>query len=347
MQELLDQIRDQYQRKLPFVCYRKPGAVQLSAYFQHDATLFHADFNTAGFIFAPFDGIPILLPASQCTIVHAAFSPVPIRSMRQRENREGQAAFENLVSLAVASINEGRFDKVVLSRVEIVAIKDFDIADGLLQLASAYPTAFAYCFYHPGIGIWIGATPEKLLKVETGRFETVALAGTQRYDDTAPATWEDKERQEQQFVTDFIMENLENVTTDIAFSDPYTHRAGNLLHLKTDISGTLRQASDVSQLIGILHPTPAVCGLPKEPARAFILRHEGYDRSFYSGYLGELYADFYPGQQLTDLFVNLRCAEIRGETARVYAGCGITAQSNPAAEFTETVHKTMTIKTIL
>lgn len=348
MQEFFDRIRAQFSSDLPFACYHKPNAGKVTAYLQFDAALHQAKFDDAGFVLAPFFGAPVLLPQRQCDILQADWSaPDVAYSGASIEGPQDGSDFEQLVAKGIRAIGLGQFQKVVLSRKESVTLVDFDPVAAFARLALAYPTAFSYCFFHPKIGLWLGATPEKLLTVRTDKFETVALAGTQKFEGDPVVSWAQKEQQEQQFVTDFIMENLESVTTDIAFSDPYTYKAGNLLHLKTDISGTLSDASSVRHLIELLHPTPAVCGLPKEAAREFILDNEGYDRKYYSGYLGELHADFHSADTHTDLFVNLRCMEVVGGTAQIYVGCGITKDSDPEKEFIETVNKAMTIKKIL
>lgn len=348
MQHFLDRLRKQIADGLPLVCYHKPDATHVTAYFQADAQLHQANFDTPGFIIAPFTGKPIILPESRCDIATEDWSAGSLSATDSvLESSSDGSAFEQLVAQAIAAIAQGKFQKVVLSRKESVTLLDFDAVATFVKMASTYPTAFTYCFFHPQIGLWLGATPEKLLSVKSNRFETVALAGTQKSQGDQAITWAEKERQEQQFVTDFIMENLESVTTDIAFSDPYTYKAGNLLHLKTDISGTLAEHSSVRHLIEILHPTPAVCGLPKNAAREFILDHEGYDRKYYSGYLGELYASADRAEVQTNLFVNLRCMEVIGDTAQIYVGCGITKDSDPKKEFIETVHKSMTIKKIV
>ena len=98
----------------------------------------------------------------------------------------------------------------------------------------------------------------------------------------------------------------------------------------------------MKNLLNTLHPTPAVCGLPKEAAKSFILRNENYDRTFYTGFLGEININL-----VTDLFVNLRCVEIEEGFAKVYVGGGITEESIPEKEWLETHFKTTTIKSIL
>lgn len=98
----------------------------------------------------------------------------------------------------------------------------------------------------------------------------------------------------------------------------------------------------MEKLINALHPTPAVCGLPKAVAEAFILQNENYDRSYYSGYLGELNLN-----ERTSLFVNLRCVELENNLASIYVGGGITADSIPENEWEETVSKAEVMKKVL
>lgn len=175
----------------------------------------------------------------------------------------------------------------------------------------------------------------------------MALAGTQLFNEEKEAVWETKEREEQQFVTDYILSELHGHVDNILTTEPYTFRAGNIVHIKTDISATLKGYESLEDIINTLHPTPAVCGLPKADAKAFLLEHEGYNREFYSGYLGEINTDLATGQPKTDLFVNLRCMKIDDAIANLYIGCGITKDSNPEKEFFETVNKSMTMRKVL
>lgn len=351
MATIYDKAQNHLSNRLPFVLYNKPNNGHLVGLFQKDTALYTANqFTESGFVFAPFNGTPIvLIPENQSEVLienwtadgNAMEVSIP------DSDHQGQIAFENLVSKGIEAIHKNEFQKVVLSRTETVNLSHFDAMATFKKLLNNYPAAFTYCFFHPEVGMWFGASPEQLLKVNSNKFETIALAGTQKFEGNENVNWENKEQEEQRFVTDFILENLENVTSDMAFSNPYTYRAGNLLHIKTDISGTLHEDSNVKQLLDILHPTPAVCGLPKEKARDFILEHEGYDRRFYSGYLGEFDVDFHSEQRITDLFVNLRCMEIKGDSAVLYIGCGVTKDSDPHKEYIETVNKSMTIKKIL
>jgi isochorismate synthase len=194
----------------------------------------------------------------------------------------------------------------------------------------------------------LGATPEQLLKANKDEIKTVALAGTQVFDGTENVVWETKEKEEQQFVTDFITNNLKDYASEVSVSAPYTAKAGNILHIKTDITAKLKDKKDLKNVIQTLHPTPAVCGLPKEATKSFIITNEGYNRDYYSGFLGELNIDLatFRAEQ-SDLFVNLRCMKIVGNFAELFIGCGITSESNPEKEFLETVNKSMTMKKVL
>ena len=347
MRYFFQKVKFQLDEKLPFVIYRKPDSDRVEGLLQKNDSLFQTEeFTEKGFIMTSFDGNEkILIPEKQSEIITANHikqtetnSVLPAKTFTLHAKND----FESLVQKGINAINDKDFNKVVLSRTEILELSEFDTIAIFEKLINTYPSAFCYCFFHPKTGFWFGATPEKLLQVENNKFQTMALAGTQQFNDIEQVVWKNKEKEEQQFVTDFILENLESVTSDIAISNPYTYRAGNLLHIKTDIEGSIDEDSTLKKVLDILHPTPAVCGLPKLAAKEFILENEGYNRSFYSGFLGELNLD-----GLTDLYVNLRCMEIKEQRAHLYMGCGITKDSIPEKEFEETVNKSMTMKKIL
>jgi isochorismate synthase len=119
--------------------------------------------------------------------------------------------------------------------------------------------------------------------------------------------------------------------------------AGSLVHLKTIISGEVHSIENTKNIIQNLHPTPAVCGFPKEKALQFISENENYERKFYAGYLGLWNEE----EASANLFVNLRCLEVEENKINIYVGCGITGESNPEKEFFETEHKSQIIKSIL
>ena len=143
-------------------------------------------------------------------------------------------------------------------------------------------------------------------------------------------------------VTDYLVAQLQPFCERLKLTGPHTQQAGSLLHLKTEIRAQLHTGFSLQNLLQQLHPTPAVCGMPKAAALQFIGQEEGYDRQFYSGFLGEIL-----GNNQVDLFVNLRCMNLANEQAHIYVGCGITSGSLPESEFAETVHKAQTMKQVL
>lgn len=339
-----------FDQNLPFVLYCKPNSEDVIGFFQRNNKLHTInDFSESGFVFSNFIGDEsILFSENECDILFEKFRDELSTYKNTDSSAEGQQAFEELVQKGIHAIASGAFQKVVLSRKESIQQDNFEFLTVFQKMLSVYQTTFRYCFYHPEIGMWMGATPEQLLKVENSNFKTVSLAGTQKWNSNAQAIWKEKEKQEQQFVTDFIISELKDEAALITRTEPYTFKAGTIVHLKTDISGVFKSNFDLGKVIKVLHPTPAVCGLPKENAKNFILANEGYDRKFYAGFLGELNRNFASNQiGDSDLFVNLRCMEIQQNRVHLYVGCGITKDSDPEKEYLETTNKAMTMKQIL
>lgn len=382
--QFFKRLRKQYAQNLPFVAYRKPGENSGTAFLQKSAEIFYSEELTEkGFVFAPFDDkeqkllIPgagsekIIFETSELTSVEE----IPFVDAPSEANDTAREEHVSLVKRALEKLKSGELEKVVLSRKEEIELPGVDPVELFHRLLGNYPDAFVYLWYHPATKCWLAATPETLLNVEGTRFKTMALAGTQKFKENTEVTWGEKEKQEQQFVTDSILENLEKVgipSSEVKCSEVYTAKAGSLLHLRTDITGQIRSTkfqipnsgrAGVNALVTALHPTPAVCGLPKQKAKEFIISEEGYDREFYTGYLGELNLQknlqrsrnrrnvenlaYRAVKQESSLFVNLRCMKIDGQTVSIYVGGGITKDSDPEAEWEETVNKSQTMKKVL
>lgn len=339
---LLEKADFYFQNQLPFVLYAKPNEALLQGVFQNDATL-HTFENQKGFVFASFyNTTNVVFPLTDSEVFQEEIIfKVEEQTFNEEHNsnKNAQKSFENLVKNAVTEIKNGTFQKVVVSR-KIEITQSVDVIKSYQKLLKAYPTAFRYLWFHPQVGLWMGATPEQLIKIKNNIFETVALAGTQVFSETI--TWREKEIVEQQLVTDYIRKSTENLVESIQISEPYTQKAGNLAHLKKDISGKLKSDNSENDLIYALHPTSAVCGMPLEAARNFILENEKYNRKYYAGFLGE-----YKMQEQTNLFVNLRCCEIESQNTILYVGCGITKDSQADKEFIETENKALTMWDIL
>ena len=347
MKQILAKASTQYNQNLPFVLYCKPNSDTVIGVFQQNDTLFSVtNFTEKGFVFASFDGSKLfLIPEKESETCSAIFPKKEITVSVQESNSQDETSknqFENLVKKGIQGIENHEFKKVVLSRKESLNLMDFDLIDAFERVVQLYPTTFVYCFYHPKVGTWLGATPEQLVKANESEFKTIALAGTQKDTGSKEVVWPKKEQEEQQFVTDYIVEKLKNVASELVISEPYSLKAGSIWHIKTDISGTLNSSSSLRQVIQLLHPTPAVCGFPKDKSKAFILENEKYDRTFYTGFLGELNIE-----DKTDLFVNLRCMEIDKAQAHLFMGCGVTKDSIPEKEWEESKNKSATMKRIL
>jgi isochorismate synthase len=202
----------------------------------------------------------------------------------------------------------------------------------------------------PGIGTWLGASPEVLVSVEGGKtFKTVALAGTLPYHmglNLKSVAWTQKEIEEQALVERYVISCFKNIRLrEYEEHGPRTIIAGNLMHLKSEFTVDM-QATNFPQLgsvmLKLLHPTSAVCGMPLETSLEFLKKNEGYDREFYAGYLGPVNI-----QSNTDLFVNLRCMQILGRHGVLYAGAGVTIDSSPEEEWAETEMKFNTLLNVI
>ncbi|PCI32254.1 MAG: isochorismate synthase [Flavobacteriaceae bacterium] len=333
--------------KTPFVVFRKPHKLEVTLIEQEDKNRYICtDFNEEGYVFAPFDSRKeaVLFPENKSK---KSIHEVQVIQKTKKEildvaQGNSQEHHLELLKKGIRCIQESEIEKIVLSRKEMIAKEGKKPIDMFHNLLATYSTAYVYLWFHPKVGTWLGASPEGLLEIDNRVVKTMSLAGTQVFISGIDAVWKQKEIKEQQFVTDFVKENLKPFVKEMTSSKTYTTKAGSLLHLRTDIEGTLKRGVKADDLIQHLHPTPAVCGLPKNEAKTYILEHEGYDRTFYTGFLGELNCE-----QKTSLYVNLRCMELTDKNLAIYIGGGITKDSDPENEWQETVSKAKIMKGIL
>lgn len=259
--------------------------------------------------------------------------------------------FEQLVHASVKQIEAGAFEKIVPSRSKSIQLPEsFDAIQVFQKLCKNYPNAMVSFISIPSVGTWIGATPELLVCVEEQRiFKTVALAGTKVFQEGTNlknVAWTQKEIEEQALVGRYIINNFKKIRLrEFEEHGPKTVVAGNLMHLKTEFSVDMK-ATNFPQLgsvmLNLLHPTSAVCGMPLESSLEFLKHHEGYDREFYSGYLGPVNMN-----DNINIFVNLRCMQLFGGQAIVYAGAGVTIDSVPEDEWKETEMKFNTLLNVI
>lgn len=359
--DFFDKAKKCLQGSQPFTIYKKPSpsaktSALIHGCFQKDYTLYTTtDFTESGFVMAPFnlnERKAILFPTNKSEFHYISLAIDKLPTPNTKEGFVEKAALKqkhmNLVCGAIKAIKNGSLEKVVLSR-KINCHSSSDALHIFKQLLFSYPDAFVYCWYHPKIGLWLGATPESLLKVSGQTLKTVSLAGTRSVTEKPEPQWTLKETEEQRYVTDFIKDTLQGKVTDLYIGKTKTIRAGNLWHLKNNISGRLAEKEQLGEILKAIHPTPAVCGFPKEEAKEFIRNKENYNREFYAGFLGELNLAQSPEPSTlsSELFVNLRCMQQENNQARIYVGGGIVKDSSPEKEWEETVHKSRTILDVI
>lgn len=339
--KLTELIAKQYKAHLPFAVFSLPDSDSVSLYLQKNDTLFDTNsFVENGFIIAPFsfEDTAYIIPVQECEIWESKITlpnPELCEVILDIDIHEKNHHLD-LIQNALRSIGNREQGKIVISRKKDVVLKSLDIKIVTTRLLRLDPTTFRYIWFHPKTGLWCGASPEILMKTDTVSFNTMALAGTRKYVENERSYWGEKEIDEHQIVIDSITNNLQKVTSVLKISKTYTQRAGPLQHLRTDISGTLKNGKATLQsLASAMHPTPAVCGYPIKFAKHFILENEGYDREFYTGFVGVNGLE----NKGSHLAVNLRCLKIRGSKAFIYVGGGITKKSDPEAEWLETENK--------
>lgn len=255
------------------------------------------------------------------------FRNIPFESTSESEH---QFAIEG----ALDALSKSDITKVVIARQKHKTFKSNtqSILHVFNNLCLNYPQAFVYVCSSKKWGTWMGASPETLLKYDGEQVEVMSLAGTLFNEGE---NWSDKERAEQTVTSQFIEDCLEWDAGQKVLIEEL--KQGNLRHLKSVYRKPWR-FENISLLIERLSPTPAVAGIPRENAVAFIAKNEAFARDLYAGYLG-----IQEGENL-DLFVNLRCTELRKDALRLIAGGGINLGSNPFREWEETERKMSVIE---
>jgi len=291
---------------------------------------------------------PLELEAGRILRAHESFSDssrfLPETSEPLGDVRvecEPPELFRDRVKGALGAIEDGKLSKVVLSRwMDLRAERDFLPLEALRGLRESYPDCYAFSYSRGRGASWIGATPEKLIRLMDGRFETEALAGSaprglSLAEDTALGNAllaSDKDLREHQHVVGAIRAAIEKLGMKAeAGHHPHLLRLSNVQHLRTPITGSLAGGVSLMDLAAALHPTPAVGGVPSNVAEDWIERAEPFERRLFTGFLG--------WQKPTgegEAVVALRTARMRGAAARLYAGAGIVAGSDPDRELRET-----------
>lgn len=295
-----------------------------------------------GFLIAPFDtdANPILLisPSDEQSL------PLPQNTVALTSE---QGDFEKIDSTYLLHfkqceelLNNESLQKIVLAhRFEGQMEVPLNHRELFISAATAFPKSYVALWHTDESGTWLTITPEVLLENEAGKWHTVALAGTMP---KGESQWSKKNKMEQQFVVDYIASVLSPRTIELKLSEVQTIEAAQLLHLRTDFHFTTNV--NIGEILHVLHPTPAVCGLPKQLAFEAIKDIESYPRKYYAGFSGPLHHS----QGGTHLYVTLRCAHWKEPlNIEYYAGGGIIKGSEAQEEWSEVTRKKKTAECIV
>lgn len=306
-----------------------------------------------GFVVAPFEvktDQPVVLIQGETENVFLDRKPEEHNLKSEEHKYSLSPSFFYSIDFASyhAQLEADSFRKIVLAR-----CADERLGEGtgpmdlFYRACDMYPRLFIALVDTPQTGCWLTATPEILLDGKGSEWRTIALAGTMKLEgeqlngEGESLTWSTKNIQEQRIVSTYITECLEQFTSDFREDGPRTVRAANLVHLRSDFTFKLADDEHLGDLLQALHPTPAVCGLPKRETFNFIINNEHTPRRYYSGFMGPLDLDE------THLYVSLRCMNIEGSTCHLYAGGGLLKDSVLNQEWLETEAKLQTMRQIL
>jgi isochorismate synthase len=327
-----------------FVISRFPGetepVLQIPAHVRKmapDAFINCLPFN--GFVFSPFatDRDLILFEGHSVLPEASVVAEEPFDDGTDGHLLSGDGKlYCRRVEALVRAMDKAEVQKVVFSGARCLEGSGEEAAAGLFRrLCKSHPAAMVYLARIPDYGLWAGATPEVLIHYNDDVITSMALAGTKKAG--ISTDWSGKEYEEHFIVSDYIQGLFREARcSPVEIRGPYDTLAGQLVHLRTDFSAHADIVS-AARLAQMLHPTPAVCGVPVGEALRLISLTEGYQRTLYTGFLGRI------TNQSLWFFVNLRCARLSEHQAVLYAGGGITRSSVPVDEWHEARLKSETI----
>jgi isochorismate synthase len=347
---------------LAFARYSLPGELQDQTIVSFEAHSFmHLDGlndkQKEGFLFAPFqedeNNLSWFLPADKILRTDSDFlqmigflSSLPDVQVRLKKSplTTSKNEYAQTFDLYHQALKNHKLDKAILSKVIRKERGEEALSQIYNRLLQAYPDAFVYWIHLPHGEIWMGATPEILLRQDEKEVQTMALAGTQKMNhrEVSEITWDEKEIEEQAYVKNYVRGLLISSAYNFSISQTHNLQAGNLVHLCTNFSvDQVLTRAEAFSLTEKLHPTPAVCGIPLEASKALILEKESHSRKYYTGFLGPV------GKNKMDLFVNLRCMQVYPRDFVLYVGGGITRDSEMEKEWQETEAKAQTLLSVI
>lgn len=332
-----------------FAFFRFPGETKFSYVAQRDAPRRFAHIRDmeglGGYVVAPFteeESSPLLLirPDVRTELPLPAACPPEKAARGFPPSGADRRAYGQCFARCRELFAQGTVEKIVLARRQTVrAAAPIRPVEAFFKACHLHPREYVALWGMAGGECWLTATPETLLAREGDEWRTMALAGTERSGlspaDDRTESWSSEKRKEQQYVTDDIERQLRPFAAILQKAETQPCRAGNVVHLRTDFRFRLRDGISPFDIVAALHPTPAVCGVPREAARRAIAAIEP-PRGYYAGFNGPLALG---GR--THLHVTLRCMSFRpgAAEATLYAGGGLLPSSREDEEFGETLHK--------
>ncbi|WP_067725662.1 isochorismate synthase [Oceanobacillus damuensis] len=255
------------------------------------------------------------------------------------------------VRKATEEIARGEMEKIVLAReIRLQFNKKADITTVLSNLLKTQQNSYIFA-YEIEDDCFVGATPERLVKLEGKALLSTCLAGTAPRGDSVEHDLElskelmndKKNRQEHDFVVKMIKRAIEDCCTEVTIPDePVIYPLKNLQHLYTPVTGHLKDGYSLFDIIKQLHPTPALGGTPRKESLAFIRKHELLDRGWYGAPIGWM-----DSNQNGEFAVAIRSALVQGDEASLFAGCGVVKDSDPESEYEETKIKLLPMLSVL
>ncbi|MCD5325105.1 MULTISPECIES: isochorismate synthase [Pontibacillus] len=253
------------------------------------------------------------------------------------------AEFKQIVSKATDHIKTDQIGKVVLAREMVVSFSDDRKAASVVRKLKEEQTQSYIFAFESGDSCFVGATPERLVKVENNELLSTCLAGTVPRGKT-PSEDEalgeallndEKNLQEHDFVVQMIKEAVTGCCENVHVPDaPVLYPLRNLQHLYTPVSGTLKDGVSLLDVVERLHPTPALGGYPREDSLQFIREYEPFHRGWYASPVG-----WFDSYQNGEFAVAIRSALLKKDEAVLFSGCGVVEDSDPEEEYQETAVK--------
>ena len=311
---------------LSFYCYRLPrsGMIVFGS-----SEGFTEEFGTPGFVIGMFNpAIPYLTIPYKGTKnnlnVNSCYK-MPIASTTRKEYIDEIQKIQNSIAGITGS-------KIVAARVMVIP-GEMDPADEFFKLSISFPDGYIFCFGTPATGCWIGASPELLLESQSGYLKSMALAGTRKA--ATPGPWDDKNLEEQEIVTQYIIKLMKDSGLEPESDPPHTSVTGQIEHICSHVYAKITDSTpNLEQLLRRLSPTPALCGQPRPVALDVIKETEKFDRGCYGGFCGP-----YNSPEDFTFNVIVRCASFDSERVCKYVGGGITAKSTAESEWLESEAK--------